>query len=99
MTLGGAARIAKAHIIPLPARAFCRWTLQLMWRLGISGIPPEALPYMIGSYTMDSRRLRAFLGGEFDQVMQYTVEQALADSFRTAEVGRPTVAVHAASPP
>ncbi len=98
VTLGEAARIANARIVPLPAPAFCRWTLQLMWRLGISGVPPEALPYMIGSYTMDSRRLRAFLGSEFDQVMQYTVEQALADSFRTQEVGREAVAVHATSP-
>lgn len=99
VTLGQAARMANAHIIPLPARTVCRWTLQLMWRLGISGIPPEALPYMIGSYTMDARRLRAFLGSEFDQVMQFTVEQALADSFRRTEIASRPAALHAASPP
>lgn len=99
VTLGEAARIARARVIPLPARIFCLWTLQLMWRLGISGIPPEALPYMIGSYTMDARRLRAFVGDEFDQVMHFTVEQALADSFREADVPGQPVALHATSPP
>ncbi len=97
--LGEAARIAKARVVPLPARIFCLWTLKLMWRLGISGIPPEALPYMIGSYTMDSRRLRAFLGDDFDRIMQFTVEQALSDSFRGAEMPNQQVALHATSPP
>ena len=99
ITLGKAAQIANSHVIPLPGRFFCRWVLQLMWRLGISGIPPEALPYMIGSYTMDSSRLRAFLGGDFDRVMQYTVEQALTDSFRAPATETQPVALHATSPP
>lgn len=99
VTLGEAARIAKARVIPLPARIFCRWTLKLMWSLGISGIPPEALPYMIGSYTMDGRRLRAFLGDDFDQVMQFTVEQSLADSFRVPDIANRQIALHATSPP
>ena len=99
VTLGESAKIAKARVVPLPSRIFCLWTLQLMWRLGISGVPPEALPYMIGSYTMDARRLRAFLGDDFDQVMQFTVEQALVDSFQTEAATTPPVALHATSPP
>lgn len=99
VTLEEASRIAKATVIRLPGRIWCRWILKLMWKLGISGIPPEALPYMIGSYTMDARRLRAFLGDDYEQVMQYTVEQALEDSFRTTPTNNPPVAVHAASPP
>ena len=99
VTLGEAARMAKARVVPLPARIFCLWTLKLMWSLGISGIPPEALPYMIGSYTMDSRRLRAFLSDDFDDVIQFTVVQALADSFRAAEPASRQIALHATSPP
>jgi nucleoside-diphosphate-sugar epimerase len=95
VTLGQAAKLAKQSVIPLPSTAFCRWTLQLMWNLGISGIPPEALPYMIGSYTMDDSRLRAFCADQFDSVIQFSVEQALADSFRT----RKAAALHATSPP
>ncbi|MGH9524501.1 MAG: NAD-dependent epimerase/dehydratase family protein [Terriglobales bacterium] len=99
VTLGEAARIAKAKVIRLPGRVWCRWTLQLMWKLGISGVPPEALPYMIGSYTMDARRLRAFLGDDYDRVMQFTVEQALEDSFCAPVLDNAPVALHAASPP
>lgn len=99
VTLGEAAVIAHAQVLPLPGRAFCRWTLQLMWALGISGVPPEALPYMIGSYTMDAARLRTFLGADYDRVMQYTVEQALQDSFRTPAPAGQSVALHATSPP
>lgn len=83
ITLGRSAEIAKATVFYLPSHAVCRWILRLMWNLGISGIPPEALPYMIGSYTMDDTRLQAFLGADYERVMRYTVEEALTDSFRT----------------
>lgn len=99
LTLGEAAKLARQLVLPLPGMVFCRWTLQLMWRLGISGVPPEALPYMIGSYTMDDSRLRTFCGDEFDRVIQFTVEQALADSFRPPESNGRPMALHAASPP
>lgn len=98
VTLGEAARIANACVIPLPALIFCRWTLRLMWRLGISGIPPEALPYMTGSYTMDASRLRTFLGGDFERVMQFSVEEALTDSFRSVDVQSQPVALRVTSP-
>jgi nucleoside-diphosphate-sugar epimerase len=99
VSLRHAAKLAKARVIRMPGRAVCRWTLQLLWRLGISGVPPEALPYMIGSYTMDSRRLRTFLGHDYEQVMQFTVEQALEDSFREPVPDNRPVVVHAPSPP
>ncbi len=82
LTLRRCAEIADANVVYLRARTLCRWFLQLGWNMGISGVPPEALPYMIGSYTMDTARLREFLGGDYEAVMQYTVEEALADSFR-----------------
>jgi nucleoside-diphosphate-sugar epimerase len=81
VTIQMAARIARQKLVRLPSRAMCRWALQLMWGLGISSVPPEALPYMIGSYLMDTRRLRAFLGGDYENVIRYTVEEALTDSF------------------
>jgi UDP-glucose 4-epimerase len=78
------AEIAGARIVRLPGRAACGILLQTLWSLGISGIPPQALPYMIGSYTMDTSRLRAFLGGDYTRVIQYTVEEALRDCFAPA---------------
>lgn len=99
ITLSEAAKMAQQHVLPLPSVAFCRWALQVMWKLGVSGVPPEALPYMIGSYTMDDSRLRAYCGPEFDSVIQFTVEQALADSFRAPQSDSRPVALHATSPP
>ena len=79
-----AARIANQKIVRLPSPRLCRWALALLWRLGISSVPPEALPYMIGSYLMDTSRLRAFLGADYPEVIHYTSEEALADTFSVA---------------
>src|SRR5438105_1949928 len=54
LTLAQCAEIAKAKIVRLPGKWLCKLVLRLLWRLGISGIPPDAPPYMIGSYTMDT---------------------------------------------
>lgn len=74
-------RISGGKLVRLPGQTSCKFVLQLLWGLGISGIPPEAAPYMFGSYTMDTRRLQQLLGKEYDQVIRYTVADALADSF------------------
>jgi len=81
LTLKRCAEIAQATIKRAPSKAVFRTVLQFLWRFGISSIPPEALPYMIGSYTMDTTRLQKFLGPDYSRVIQYTVEDALKDSF------------------
>jgi UDP-glucose 4-epimerase len=80
ITIERAAQLANAKIVRVP-KFVGRIVLQKLWDWGISGIPPEALPYMIGSYTMDTTRLKQMLGQDYEKVMQYTVEDALADSF------------------
>ena len=84
LPIGMCARIARQKLLRLPGETSCRWLLQLMWKLGVSSVPPEALPYMLGSYLMDTRRLRSFLGSDYEQVIRYTVEEALRDSFAPA---------------
>ena len=83
VTIEQAAQIANAKIIRAPA-----WVataiLKLLWKTGVSSIPPAALPYMIGSYTMDTKRLKKFLGRDYEKVIQYTIKDALADSFKEA---------------
>jgi nucleoside-diphosphate-sugar epimerase len=81
ITLRMAARTAGQHMIRLPSPTLCRWMLALLWNLRISSVPPEALPYIIGSYLMDTSRLRAFLGRDYEEVIQYTSERALQDTF------------------
>jgi nucleoside-diphosphate-sugar epimerase len=77
------AEIANAEVKRLP-RAVCRPILGALWKWGISSIPPTALPYMIGSYTMDTTRLQHFLGDDYSRIIQYSVEDALRDSFNSA---------------
>jgi len=81
ISMGRAIEVAQARVLRLPGRAAVRRMLQLMWDWGISGVPAEALPYFTGSYTMDTRRLRDFLGSEYEKVIQHSNESALADSF------------------
>ena len=74
-------RIAQAKCLRLPGKWLCRAVLAVLWKLGISGVPPQALPYMIGSYVMNTAKLREFLGRDYENVIRYTVREALADSF------------------
>lgn len=81
VTLQRCAEIAQATIKRVPTRAAFHGVLRLLWKFGISTIPPDATPYLIGSYTMDTSRLQQFLGPEYPQVIRYSVEDALRDSF------------------
>lgn len=81
LSIRSCAEIAHATIQRVPTRAACRLILRMLWKWGISSIPPEALPYMIGSYTMDTTRLQQFLGPDYPKVIRYSIEEALRDSF------------------
>jgi nucleoside-diphosphate-sugar epimerase len=81
IAISRAAEIARAKLIRLPGRWLCRLTLKLLWNLGICAAPPDSLPYMCGSYTMNTHRLQQFLGQDYEQIIQFTNESALADSF------------------
>jgi nucleoside-diphosphate-sugar epimerase len=76
------AEIAGVTIKRAPSKAAFRSVLRFLWRFGVSSIPPDALPYLIGSYTMDTSRLQHFLGPDYPRVIQYTIEDALKDSFK-----------------
>ena len=84
ITIQRCAEIAGATIKRAPTRAVFASALRFLWKFGISSIPPEALPYLIGSYTMDTTRLQQFLGPDYPRVIQYTVEDALRDSFNSS---------------
>jgi len=84
ITIQRCAEIAQATIKRAPTRALFASALRFLWKFGISSIPPEALPYLIGSYTMDTTRLQQFLGPDYPRVIQHTVEEALRDSFNSS---------------
>ncbi|PYX29751.1 MAG: hypothetical protein DMG80_13950 [Acidobacteria bacterium] len=74
--------MAKARLLRVPGKWGMRQVLQWLWRLKLSAIPPDAVPYMTGEYIMDTDRLKKFLGPDYDQIMRYTIADAFADSFR-----------------
>lgn len=82
VTVARAAEIARQKMVRLPGKPLVKAVLTALWKLGITDFPPAAFPYLVGNYTMDLSRLAAFLGDDYERVMQYTVEAALADSFR-----------------
>lgn len=82
VSIAQCAEIAGARTVRLPSAWLCAKTLALLWNCGISSVPPDAYPYMCGSYTMSTQRLRALLGDDYAKVIQYSSEQALRDSFR-----------------
>jgi len=84
LTFEQCAAIAHAEVKRAPNRATFALALRTLWKLGISSIPPEAAPYLIGSYTMDTTRLQEFLGQHYPDVIRYTIEDALRDTFTQA---------------
>ncbi len=81
LTFERCAEIAHAEVKRAPNRAAFVLALRALWKLGISSIPPEASPYLMGSYTMNTARLQQFLGSHYPEVIRYTVEDALRDTF------------------
>ncbi len=75
------AEIAKTRVLRLPSGWLCSKVLGLLWNRGISTVPPDTFPYVAGSYTMSTKRLRDLLGGDYPKVIQYSTEAALRESF------------------
>jgi len=84
LTFGRCIEMAQAKLVRVPGKWAMRLALEFLWKRGISAIPPEALPYMTGEYIMNTDRLRKFLGGEYESVMRFTIEDAFADGVRSA---------------
>jgi nucleoside-diphosphate-sugar epimerase len=72
---------AQLKVVRIPGPALCRWAQNMLCSLGVSDVSPEAMLYAQGSLTLDTTRLRIFLGEDYRKIIQYTCEQALKDSF------------------
>jgi nucleoside-diphosphate-sugar epimerase len=81
LTIARCIEMAHAKLVRVPGKWAFHLVLELLWKLGISAIPPEAMPYMTGEYLMNTDRLRKFLGNDYESVIRYTIIDALADSF------------------
>src|SRR5947209_9088037 len=81
VTFRTAARIAHCEIKRVMGRSAGRMVLRLLWNLGISDVPPEALPYLLEPSVVETARLRTFLGDDYRKVLHYTCEEALMETF------------------
>jgi nucleoside-diphosphate-sugar epimerase len=87
LTLRRCVEIAGIPVKLVPAKTICRQRLRLLWNLGVSDIPPTALPYLLGSCVLETVKLRVFLGEHYRSVIQHTCEEAVADTFAAKPAG------------
>ena len=81
LTVESCAEIAKTKLLRVPGEWTMRQLLRLLSKLGISGIPTEAIDFLSANPVMDTSRLREFLGPYYEDVIRYTASDAFADSF------------------
>jgi nucleoside-diphosphate-sugar epimerase len=81
LTFARCIEMARADLKRVPGTWAFRQVLELLWKLKISAIPPEAFPYMTGEYIMNTDRLQKFLGEAYKDVIRFAVADAFADSF------------------
>jgi nucleoside-diphosphate-sugar epimerase len=83
VTFGRCIEMARAKLVRVPGKWGLKQALNYTWKMGLSAIPPEAVPYMTSEYIMNTDRLKSFLGPDYENVLRYTVAGAFADSFAT----------------
>lgn len=81
VTFAECARLAGTPVVHLPSEKWVVALLRILWAIGLSGMPPQAIPYFLGSYTMDTTRLREEIGADYESVVRFTSREALLDSF------------------
>ncbi len=101
LSLAHCTEIAQSRLWRIPSRKLCVRVMESFWKRGLSAVPPEAFPYLCGSNTVSTNRLRALLGADFSSVMRYSNEAAFADSFRDtgAETASPEAVSEAEATP
>ncbi len=82
LTFGRCIDMAHGKLVRVPGKWAMRLVLEFMWKMGISAIPPQAVPYMSGQYLMNTERLKKFLGDDYEKVIRYSVTDAYLDSFK-----------------
>ena len=67
MTYEQCIRVANAELVRVPTVGLFKLALQVLWKMRISTIPPDVAPYMTSETVMDTSRLAAFLGDEYQE--------------------------------
>jgi nucleoside-diphosphate-sugar epimerase len=87
MSFAQCIQLAQAKLMRVPGRWAMRHVLQFLWNRKVSSIPPDAIPYMTGQYTMNTDRLKNFLGGDYERVIEKTSQEAFTDGMHNTTAG------------
>ena len=87
MSFAQCIQLAHAKLVRVPGKWAMRQVLQFLWNRRISSIPPDAIPYMTGQYTMNTDRLKNFLGGDYERVIEKTSQEAFTDGMHNTTAG------------
>jgi nucleoside-diphosphate-sugar epimerase len=80
LTVARCVELSGSKLVRVPGEWACKAALEFAWRRGLSAIPPEMAPYMLGECIMKTDRLKTFLGHDYEHVMRYTIEDAFVES-------------------
>jgi nucleoside-diphosphate-sugar epimerase len=81
LTIQQCIQIAQTRVKRLPGKTFSQQALRALWGLGLSSVPPEELGSLLEAGIVNTSRLGVFLGENYRNVIRYTCEAALADTF------------------
>ena len=82
VTIEECVRMAGTRLLKIGNERAVRMLLRVFYAFGLSAVPTEALPYYLAPPVMETSRLRAALGNEFEDVVRYSTRAALEDSLR-----------------
>lgn len=74
--------LAQAKLMRVPTEELFSLALALLWKLKISTVPPDIVPYLTSDIVMNTTRLEQFLGAEYKNVIRYPIADAFADCFK-----------------
>ena len=74
--------IARAKLFRVPTVNAFELALKFLWKMKISTIPPDIVPYMTSSTVMNTLRLAEFTGIEYKNVIRYSIAEAFAECFK-----------------
>ena len=80
LSLAECAELSRTALIRAGGERTVRLLLRVMYALGVSAVPAEALAYYLEPPTMDTSRLREALGADWETVMRYSTRAALEES-------------------
>lgn len=74
--------LAQAKLVRVPTEELFTLTMTLLWKMKISTIPPDIVPYLTSDTVMNTARLEQYLGQEYKNVIRYPIADAFADCFK-----------------